>query len=70
MSPPGLTGSEQELQCLAEWFGAMEILRNQLGSGSLAGEFPSTTQTRELAQNVLRAENRLRAHVGLPPLMH
>src|SRR4051812_6766333 len=70
---PRLTGSPAELECLADWLQAMEQLRDGLAavpSGADGVDGGAAIATRELARNVLRAENRLRAHVGLPPLMH
>ena len=70
MDRPRLTGSEAELHSLAEWLRAMERLRDQLHDEQRDAVGGAVTPFRELAKDVLRAENRVRAHVGLPPLSH
>jgi hypothetical protein len=70
MDRPALTGSAPELRSLTEWLHVMGTLRDRLSDEACVKDDSAAAVTRELVRDVFRAENRVRAHVGLPPRMH
>jgi hypothetical protein len=68
MGDSALTGAEGELQALAEWIAAIGALRSQL-LDEPSTDAAEMERKRLLVLRLRQAENRLRAIVGLPPLM-
>jgi hypothetical protein len=59
-------GSVQEQEAFTDWLRAVEALQVFLGEADGPDE---AADTRQPIEDVLRAENRLRAVIGYPPRM-